>query len=84
MKTFAAGLGNTLMDHDAKRMARRVFPRVYARGCASPAQAGKTLLLRGVGYHASIGVPLSVSAFLVGVKRICERNDLNPDSSSMR
>ena len=67
----------------AKHTARR-DTRMRSRGGSGSGQARKTLLLRGVGYLAPIGVPMSVSAFLVGVKRICERNDLNPDSSSMR
>jgi hypothetical protein len=84
MNTVAAMLRNILTDHAAKHIARRDVPRMYARGGAGSAQARKILLLRGVGYHASIGVPMSVSSFLVGVKRICERNDLNPDSASNR
>jgi len=84
MNTIAATLRNILAFHAAKHFARCDVPRMYARGGTSSSQAKKTLLLRGVGYHASIGVPMSVSAFLVGVKRICERNDLNPDSASNR
>jgi len=84
MITVAAELRNIPLDHAAQHCAERDTVQVPARVGAGSFQARKTLLLRGVGYHAPIGVPMSVSAFLVGVKRICERNDLNPDSASGR